>query len=76
MFGLYDLYYENYVKLGEMKETLEQQYTVVKNDSLCKIAKKFFGDAGKWEKIYNDNKEQINDPNVLMIGQKLKINLY
>jgi nucleoid-associated protein YgaU len=49
-------------------------YTVVSGDSLSKIAKKFYGDANLWKKIYQSNKALIGpDPNKIYPGQKLTI---
>lgn len=51
----------------------EQIYVVEAGDSLSKIAKDLYGDAGRWPEIYEANKDQIADPNVIRVGQKLKI---
>lgn len=48
-------------------------YEVVAGDSLSKIAKRFYGDAGKYPKIFEANRDQLKDPNVIQPGQKLKI---
>lgn len=48
-------------------------YTVVKGDSLWKIAKKFYGNGSKWQTIYNANKDKIKNPNLIQPGWKLKI---
>ena len=37
-------------------------YTVVKGDSLSKIAKQFYGSAGQWKKIYEANKDSSRIP--------------
>ena len=50
-----------------------RSYTVVKGDSLSKIAKQFYGDAGEWKKIYEANKDLIKNPDLIRPGQKLKI---
>ena len=51
----------------------EQSYTVVKGDSLSKIAKRFYGDAQQWGKIYEANKDQIKNPDLIYPGQTFKI---
>jgi nucleoid-associated protein YgaU len=51
----------------------EQWYTVVTGDSLSKIAKRFYGDANRWQKIFEANRDQIEDPDLIRPGQKLKI---
>jgi nucleoid-associated protein YgaU len=51
----------------------DQTYTVVKGDSLSKIAKRFYGDAQQWRKIFEANKDQIKDPNLIQPGQTFRI---
>jgi nucleoid-associated protein YgaU len=48
-------------------------YEVVGGDTLSKISKKFYGDAGKYMKIFEANKDQLKDPDKIKVGQKLKI---
>ena len=48
-------------------------YTVVSGDSLSKIAKKFFGNANRWHEIYDANRDQISNPDMIRVGQVLKI---
>lgn len=48
-------------------------YEVVAGDTLSKIAKQFYGDAGKYPKIFEANRDQLKDPNVIKPGQRLKI---
>lgn len=45
-------------------------YTVQKNDSLAKIAKAIYGDAGAWDVIYEANRDQIKDPAVIYENQQ------
>jgi nucleoid-associated protein YgaU len=51
----------------------EQSYTVVAGDSLSKIAKRFYGDANKWSRIHEANRDQIKNPDLIYPGQKLRI---
>ena len=51
----------------------ERTYTVVAGDSLSKIAKKLYGNANQWRKIFEANQDQIEDPDLIHPGQKLKI---
>jgi nucleoid-associated protein YgaU len=51
----------------------DQWYTVVPGDSLSKISKRFYGDANRWQKIFDANRDQIKDPDLIQPGQKLKI---
>ena len=50
-----------------------QTYTVVAGDSLSKIAKRHYGDANKWPRIYEANRDQIKNPDLIHPGQQLKI---
>ena len=50
-----------------------QSYTVVKGDSLSKIAKHLYGDAQKWQKIYEANRDQIKNPDLIYPGQTFTI---
>jgi len=48
-------------------------YTVVAGDSLSKIAKHVYGDANQWRRIFEANRDQIENPDLIRVGQKLKI---
>ena len=50
-----------------------QTYTVAAGDSLSKIAKKLYGDANQWRKIFEANRDQIKNPDLIHPGQVLKI---
>jgi nucleoid-associated protein YgaU len=50
-----------------------RSYTVVKGDSLSKIAKHLYGDAQKWRKIYEANRDQIKNPDLIYPGQTFTI---
>lgn len=50
-----------------------QFYTVVKGDSLSKIAKHFYGDAMKYPTIFEANKPMLSDPDRIYPGQVLRI---
>ena len=51
----------------------EQIYTVVAGDSLSKISKKLYGDANQWKRIFEANRDQIKNPDLIHPGQQLKI---
>jgi nucleoid-associated protein YgaU len=53
--------------------TATKVYEVKSGDSLSKIAKHEYGDASKWPKIFEANKDILKDPNKIFPGQKLKI---
>ncbi len=48
-------------------------YTVVAGDSLSKISKKVYGDANKYQAIFEANKDQLADPDKIKVGQTLRI---
>ena len=48
-------------------------YVVRAGDSLSAIAKKFYGDANRWKEIWEANKDKVPDPNVISVGQELRI---
>ena len=50
-----------------------QTYTVKSGDSLSKIAKHLYGDAKKWRKIYEANKDKIKNPDLIYPGQVFTI---
>jgi nucleoid-associated protein YgaU len=49
----------------------ETIYTVVSGDSLSKIATKYPGVT--WQKIFEANRDQIKNPDLIHPGQKLRI---
>jgi nucleoid-associated protein YgaU len=51
----------------------ERTYTVVKGDSLSKIAQREYGKASQWKRIYEANRDQIEDPDLIHPGQVLRI---
>ncbi len=48
-------------------------YTVQPGDTLSKLAKQFYGNANSYMKIFDANKDQLTDPNMIKVGQVLKI---
>ena len=48
-------------------------YEVKKGDSLSKIAKHIYGDAGKWKQIFAANTDKLKDPDKIYPGQVLTI---
>jgi len=51
----------------------EQTYTVQKGDTLSHIAKQFYGNAGAWNRIFEANRDQLDNPDLIQPGQVLKI---
>jgi nucleoid-associated protein YgaU len=50
-----------------------ETYTVKSGDSLSKIAKHVYGDASKWHAIFDANRDQIKNPDLIHPGQVLKL---
>jgi LysM repeat protein len=48
-------------------------YTVEKGDTLSEIAKKFYGKASEYPKIFAANRDQLSDPDKIRPGQVLKV---
>lgn len=48
-------------------------YVVEKGDSLWSIAKKFYGSGSEYRKIYDANREVIQDINIIHTGQEILI---
>jgi nucleoid-associated protein YgaU len=48
-------------------------YTVQPGDSLSKISKQIYGDANKYMKIFDANKDKLSDPDKLKAGIQLVI---
>jgi nucleoid-associated protein YgaU len=51
----------------------QRTYTVKAGDSLSKIAKEFYGNANDYNRIFEANRDVLNDPNKISPGQTLKI---
>ena len=48
-------------------------WTVQSGDTLSKIAKEIYKDASKYNKIFEANKDQLTNPDLIKVGQKLKL---
>jgi len=55
------------------KARTDRTYTVQGGDSLSKIAKKFYGDANSWKRIFEANKDVVKNPDLIQPGWKLRI---
>ena len=56
-----------------MEPATTQSYTVKSGDSLSKIAKQVYGDASQWRRIFEANRDQIKDPDLIHPGQEFTI---
>jgi nucleoid-associated protein YgaU len=48
-------------------------YTIVSGDSLSKIAKKYYGDAMKWNTLFEANREVIQNADLIYPGQVIRV---
>ena len=48
-------------------------HTVVAGDTLSHLAHDFYGDAAKFQIIFDANRHILHNPNVIVVGQKLRI---
>lgn len=61
-------------KLRAPAQTVPVEYYIIESgDTLSKIAKRFYGDASAYKKIFEANREVIEDPDKIYPGQKVRI---
>jgi len=48
-------------------------YTVQAGDTLSKISKQFYGNASAYMKIFEANRDQLDNPDKIRVGQQLNI---
>ena len=48
-------------------------YTVQKGDTLSHIAQHHYGKASKWHAIFEANRDQLDNPDLIQPGQVLKL---
>lgn len=59
--------------LQEKKAPEDTFYEIVSGDTLGGIAKKFYGNASQYVRIFEANRDIIDDPNKIYPGQKIRI---
>ena len=52
-----------------------EYYVIQKGDSLSAIAKRYYGKAGDYPRIFDANREVIKNPDLIYPGQKIRIPL-
>ena len=51
----------------------ERFHEVVSGDTLGHIAQKYYGKASAYMKIFEANRDILDDPNLIKVGQRLRI---
>ncbi|ANO52462.1 peptidoglycan-binding protein LysM [Woeseia oceani] len=59
----------------EEPESKDEIYEIKSGDTLGKIAKQFYGSAGKYMRIFEANRDVIENPDRIYPGQKIRIPL-
>ncbi|MGV1107738.1 LysM peptidoglycan-binding domain-containing protein [Xanthomonas translucens] len=54
-------------------EQVQQVYVVKSGDSLSKIAKLHYGEGNAWTRIFEANRDVLDDPDNIYPGQTLKL---
>lgn len=57
----------------EEEPAKDEFYEIVSGDTLGGVAKKFYGKASAYMKIFEANRDIISDPNKIYPGQKIRI---
>ena len=52
-----------------------EYYVIQKGDSLSAIAKRYYGNAQDYPRIFDANREVIKNPDLIYPGQKIRIPL-
>jgi LysM repeat protein len=53
--------------------TSTRTYKVQPGDTLSKIAKEFYGNANQYNRIFEANRDKLDDPDRIQVGQELVI---
>jgi|GEM_PF-2953611 len=58
---------------GDTSGFLAAEHVVKKNETLGKISLRYYGTSKKWQKIFDANTDQLENPDRLVVGMKLQI---
>jgi len=60
---------------GTHSEVVEkvEYYVIKKGDTLSALAKKYYGKASEYPRIFEANREVIKDPDLIFVGQKIRV---
>ena len=61
------------VPAGTWPDAGDTSYTVRKGDTLSGIAQRHYGKASRWHAIFEANRDQLDDPDLIRPGQVLKL---
>lgn len=59
--------------IGTTAASEHRFHDVIAGDTLSGLAKKYYGDASMYNRIFEANRDQLNDPDKIKVGQRLKI---
>jgi uncharacterized protein (DUF2235 family) len=58
---------------GPLAKATIATHIVVAGENLGKIAKRYYGTASLWPHVFAANRDQLDDPDEIFVGQKLRI---
>ncbi len=58
---------------SQMNAALANTHTVASGETLSVIARAHTGDANRWRELYEANQDQITNPNVIRLGEQLRL---
>lgn len=58
---------------GGTQASTTDRYQVQSGDTLSSISRTVYGTSGRWEEIFEANRDQLRSPNDLRVGQTLRI---
>ncbi len=58
---------------GRQEQAAGESYTVQAGDTLSKIAQRYYGDASQYTRIFEANRDKLQNPDRIQVGQKLVI---